>query len=118
MTTSLLPSRGDIWIADLKPSTGHEQGGAPRPCLVLSVDSFNHGLAELVVVLPLTTSDRKIPLRIRVNPPEGGLRKISYIMPEMIRSISTSRLTARLGTVSTETMERAEEYVGILLGMG
>ena len=55
------PSRGAVWLVDLNPTKGHEQAGI-RPGLVVSNDIFNHGPAGLVVLLPLTTRDRQIPL--------------------------------------------------------
>ena len=54
------PARGEIWLADLNPVHGREQAGR-RPCLVVSVNPFNQGPAELVIVLPLTTKDKGIP---------------------------------------------------------
>jgi mRNA interferase MazF len=42
------PRRGEIWLADLRPTHGREQAGR-RPVLVLSVDSFNSGPADLVI---------------------------------------------------------------------
>jgi mRNA interferase MazF len=48
-----LPNRGEIWLADLNPTRGHEQAGA-RPVLIISTDPFNYGPAGLVFVLPLT----------------------------------------------------------------
>jgi mRNA interferase MazF len=72
--------------------------------------------AELVVVLPVTSKSRNIPLRIQLNPPEGGLRMISYVMPEMIRSMSLRRLTQRLGAVPPEKMATVEAHVQNLLG--
>lgn len=51
------PARGDIWLADLNPVRGHEQAGR-RPVLVVSVDLFNQGRADLVVVLPVTSTIR------------------------------------------------------------
>jgi len=103
-------------MADLEPITGHEQGGR-RPCLVLSDDLFNHGPAELVVVLPITSRDRGIPLRVSLEPPEGGLRMTSYVMPEMIRSISTRRLVSRIGAVSSTKMSAIESHVKAVLGL-
>jgi mRNA interferase MazF len=47
-------TRGEIWLADLNPSRGHEQAGK-RPCLIISVNMFNQGAAGLVVVLPITS---------------------------------------------------------------
>ncbi len=110
------PSRGEIWMADLEPTAGHEQGGN-RPCLVLSDNLFNHGPAELVVVLPVTSRQRGIPLRVPVLPPEGGLKVPSYVMPEMIRSISTQRLSRRMGQVSADTLTTIERHTRVLLGL-
>jgi mRNA interferase MazF len=111
------PCRGELWMADLEPITGHEQGGK-RPCLVLSDDLFNHGPAELVVVLPITSKNREIPLRVPVDPPEGGLKVASYVMPEMIRSISVRRLVRRLGAIGPARMQLVETHVRAVLGLG
>jgi len=112
----LLPSRGEVWLAYFDPVEGHEQGGR-RPCLVLSDDLFNHGPAELVVVLPITSRQHDIPLRIRVEPPEGGVKVTSFIMPEMIRSISTRRLLESWGKLDGRTLATAEEHVKTLLAL-
>ena len=48
------PSRGEIWFLNLDPTRDHEQAGS-RPALVISVDTFNHGPADLVVILPVTS---------------------------------------------------------------
>jgi mRNA interferase MazF len=84
---------------------------------VFSVDSFNAGPAGLVVVLPLTTRVKGIPLHVELNPPEGGLGERSFIKCEDIRSISMDRLVSPLGAVSQETLARVEERVRILLGV-
>src|SRR5262249_57827983 len=85
------PQRGEVWLADLDPSFGHEQGGR-RPALVVSVDPFNAGLSGLVVVLPITSRIRPLPLHVPVDPPEGGLRRSSAILCDAIRSIDRRRL--------------------------
>jgi mRNA interferase MazF len=110
------PARGEIWLVDLNPTRGHEQAGK-RPALVISVDLFNAGPAGLVVVLPITTKDKKIPLHVRINPPEGGIRETSFIKCEDIRSVSTERLLARLGEVSQDTISEIEDRIKILLGL-
>ncbi|MGI8855049.1 MAG: type II toxin-antitoxin system PemK/MazF family toxin [Thermomicrobiales bacterium] len=65
-------SRGDVWMADLGPTQGHEQAGQ-RPCVIISNDHFNHGPADLLVVVPLTSRRHMIaiPLHLPVIPPEG-----------------------------------------------
>ena len=110
------PSRGEVWQANLSPTTGHETRGN-RPCLVVSVDPFNHGPAGLVVVLPLTTRDKGIPLHVEVIPPEGGLTKRSFVKCEEPRSISKARLTKRLGELAARTMDEVNDRLQILLDL-
>jgi len=110
------PCRGEVWLADLNPVRGHEQAGQ-RPVLVLSVDEFNHGPAELVIVLPLTTRDRAIPFHIPLIPPEGGLKEASFAMADAIRSITRERLVERWGAARSRTMTEVGDKVAILLGV-
>jgi len=108
------PLRGEIWYAILNPTKGHEQAGR-RPVLILSADEFNRGPADLVIVVPLTSTDRKLPLHVAVTPPEAGLRNRSVAMTEAIRSISKSRLGRRLGVVKPATLAAIEQRLRILL---
>ncbi len=110
------PFRGELWLVDLNPVKGHEQAGR-RPALVISVDLFNQGAAELAVILPVTSTNKHIPLHVPVDPPEANLQKTSYIKCEDIRSLSSERLINRLGTVSPATMELVEDRIRILLGL-
>lgn len=109
-------SRGEIWLVSLDPTKGREQAGM-RPALVISVDQFNHGSAELVVVVPITSKAKGVPLHVEVRPPEGGLTMTSFVKCEDVRSISTSRLVRRLGKVSNETVESVEDRLRIILGL-
>ncbi|MEW5987983.1 MAG: type II toxin-antitoxin system PemK/MazF family toxin [Chloroflexota bacterium] len=110
----LRPNRGEIWLADLDPSRRHEQAGR-RPMLVVSEDLFNHGPADLVIVIPLTAVYRGIPSHVPITPPEGGLKKMSFVMCEMIRSIAKERLVVRRGRISGSTLTRVEDGLRILL---
>jgi mRNA interferase MazF len=111
------PSRGQIWLADLNPTRGHEQAGQ-RPVLIVSTNAFNHGLADLVFVLPLTRTHRGIPLHIPVDPPEGGLTARSYVLCDAIRSISKDRLDPQpWGMLSRETMMQVENWLRLLMDL-
>ncbi|MDM8564743.1 type II toxin-antitoxin system PemK/MazF family toxin [Candidatus Halobeggiatoa sp. HSG11] len=116
MSKTLLPSRGEIWLVNLNPTRGHEQAGI-RPALIVSVDIFNHGPADLIVVLPITTKNKKIPLHVKITPPEGGLKELSFIKCEDIRSISTERLLKQLGNITDSTLILAEDKLRILIGL-
>lgn len=111
------PSRGEIWYANLDPTIGHEQAG-DRPVLIVSNDTFNHGPAGMVIVVPLTRTGRRIPLHVVVDPPEGGVTERSYVLCDNIRAISKDRLRGQArGQLTPETMIEVEDKLGILLDL-
>jgi mRNA interferase MazF len=111
-----VPRRGDVWLVDLDPTQGHEQAGT-RPALVVSAERFNRSRAGLVVVVPLTTRERGIPLHVTVEPPEGGVRTRSYAKVEDVRSISIDRLQRQWGSVERRTLEAVADRLRILLDL-
>jgi mRNA interferase MazF len=111
------PRRGEIFLADLDPVVGHEQGGQ-RPFLVLSVAALNRASVRLAIGLPVTSTDWSSSLHVRIEPAESGLPLISYAMPEMIRSVSTLRFKQRLGRIGRDRFELASARAGVLMGLG
>ena len=110
------PRRGEIWLADLRPTRGREQSGR-RPILILSVDRFNSGPADLIVALPLTSTIRDIPLHVKIEKGDGGVKNESAILCEAIRSISKERLLSRWGTLSNDRMAQVEDHLRVLLDL-
>lgn len=110
------PQRGEIWLADFNPTRGREQAGC-RPALVLSVDRFNAGPADLVIALPVTKTIRSIATHVVIQPPEAGIKVESAILCEALRSVSRERLIVRWGRVSPGTLAEVEDRVRILLGL-
>src|SRR5207253_16904 len=82
---------GEVWRVDLEPVRGHEQGRM-RPALVMSNDIFNHGPIGLVTIIPITSKARPIRTFLRVDPPQGGLTQISYIICDQVRTVADERL--------------------------
>lgn len=110
------PSRGEIWVADLDPIRGREQGGR-RPVLIVSVDPFNNGRSGLVVVVPLTSHDKAQPLHVPLVPPDGGVVLPSWVKCEDVRSVSVDRLTRCWGRVDPETLQQVDRRLRRLLGL-
>lgn len=110
------PLRGDVWDLSFDPTIGHEQAGA-RPALIVSVDLFNEGPAELVVAIPLTRTQRRVRWHVAVFPPEGGLAGRSFIQCENVRAVSKRRLKRLRGRVSEETMVQVEDRLRVLMGL-
>ena len=86
-------TRGEVWLASLDPTRGHEQAGR-RPVVIVSDDLFNRSPAGLVIVLPMTTRLRAVRSHVVLEPPEGGLKSTSVIQCEAVRSIAVERLIA------------------------
>lgn len=110
------PTRGEIWTASLDPVQGHEQAGR-RPVVVVSVDLYNRGPADLVLACPVTSTRRGVLYHVPVDPPEGGLSRPSDILCDAVRSLAKERLHCRLGTVSRRTMTAIEERLRIVPGL-
>lgn len=105
-------------MTNLDPTQGHEQAGQ-RPCVVVSNDNFNHGPAGLLVIVPLTSKRRTvpIPLHVPVTPPEGGLTMVSAALCDQIRTVDPARLTRRMGICGDATMAEIERRLHLLLGL-
>ena len=59
------PSRGEVWIAELSPTRGHEQAGT-RHCLVVAADRLSHGPSGLTVIAPITSRRKGVPFHIEI----------------------------------------------------
>ncbi len=108
------PERGEVWLVDLDPVLRGEQGGT-RPVVVLSTDAFNRWPVGLVVVVPLTTSERGFSHHVPVV--GGGLDRSSFAMPEYVRSIVQERLRRRLGEAEPNTLDHISDWVRRIAGL-
>jgi len=107
--------RGEIWNANLAPTRGHEQDGS-RPVLIVSTDDFNASPAELVIVVPITSKNKSIRSHVPVGPGgKSGLKSKSYIMAEQPRTISTERLSKRIGKVDDNVLADVGYVLRVLL---
>lgn len=100
--------RGEIYMADLNPAKGSEQGGI-RPVLVMNNDD-DYRMSNMAIVLPITTSWRKrnkTNTHIRVRAVKG-LPKDSVIICEQIRTIDKQRLFEKIGDMDERCLIKAE----------
>lgn len=99
------PAQGDVWVVRLDPIAGHEQAGT-RPVVIVSRDEINESGWGLCVCVPLSTRDRGSPLHVRIDPPEGGVRKPSFALVDHVRALDRSRLADRWGAIEPATHRR------------
>ena len=108
--------RGDIYLANLNPYKGSEQGGT-RPVLVLQNNDGNFYCPTLIVA-PMTTQLKKL------NQPTHYLIKYnraltapSIVEFEQIKTIDKSRVIAYLGKLTKEQLGAIDDYMITSLGM-
>jgi mRNA interferase MazF len=98
--------RWSIFIADLNPVIGSEQGKI-RPVLVISDENINQ-ILPVVNVLPITSKkeNRKIyPNEILLSPASSGLTKASIVLCYQIRTLDKIRLTKKIGEIADNELK-------------
>jgi mRNA interferase MazF len=95
--------RGEIWWADLNPVLGREQGGR-RPVLVISEDIFNQR-SGTVIALAITSKPQRASFPLTEALPLGTLPKPSWVKISQVRTLSTERLSGRIGAIEVEDLE-------------
>lgn len=108
--------RGDIYLANLNPFKGSEQGGT-RPVLVLQNNDGNYFCPTLIVA-PMSTKLKKlhIPTHYLITRARG-LRAPSIVELEQIKTIDKMRIIDYIGKVSPEQMRGIEQATQISLGL-
>ncbi len=77
-----------VWLADLEPVEGHEQGGI-RPVLVISSHVHIRLTAgRMVTVVPVSNTNRRLAFHVEIDNHHGDP---TYVLTDQIRSISTVR---------------------------
>lgn len=109
--------RGDIFLADLSPVIGSEQGGK-RPVLIIQNDVGNH-YSPTVIVAPITASDQKakIPTHIALLPKRDGVERPSLALMEQIRTLDKSRLSTFVTHVPETTLAKVDQALRVSLNL-
>ena len=114
--TDAAPIRGEVWLVRLPRAVGAELQ-RDRPVVVISSPAFD--TAPIRIVAPLTTwqpefEDRINKLRIAVTD-RNGLQADSAADFLQVRSVSSERFVARLGTLEAGHVEEIVAGVAIAI---
>lgn len=97
--------QGGIYRHDFGPRQNHLQEG-PRPVVVVQTDALNalEGYGNVIVV-PLTTKEKRSPTYARVEPsPFNSLGHTSWAIGNQIFTIDKGDLKEPLGVVAKEEL--------------
>ncbi|AQL55737.1 type II toxin-antitoxin system PemK/MazF family toxin [Abyssicoccus albus] len=105
--------RGDVYLADLSPVKGSEQGGK-RPVVIIQNNTGNK-YSPTVIVAAITgkINKAKIPTHVEIDADTYHLDMDSVILLEQIRTIDKKRLLERLTNLSEEKMKEVDNALAI-----
>ncbi|HDA6750572.1 type II toxin-antitoxin system PemK/MazF family toxin [Staphylococcus aureus] len=109
--------RGDVYLADLSPVQGSEQGGV-RPVVIIQNDTGNK-YSPTVIVAAITgrINKAKIPTHVEIEKKKYKLDKDSVILLEQIRTLDKKRLKEKLTYLSDDKMKEVDNALMISLGL-
>jgi len=113
-----MPSRGEVWLANLHTRRGTELGKT-RPVLIVQAQSLIDVSHPSTLIIPLTTNllDDAEPLRIRVRA-QGRLRRDSDLLIDQIRALDNNFLVQGPFTqIDDATMNRVGAAMRHVLGL-
>jgi len=107
-------NQGDIYLANLDPTKGHEQSGY-RPVLVMQNNFLNKNL-NTVVVAPLTTNlqakDKLTTYFLLAN--ETKLKNDSVVLLFQIRTIDKDRLNKKVSSLKTNIFYEIKKQLNFI----
>jgi mRNA interferase MazF len=110
------PHRGEVWLVSFGAAKPGEPG-KNRPAVVVSSDSLNTGtVADLVVVVPLSSSSTPSMLRPEVQGIDG-VERPSRVICRSVRGVARSRLLRRLGALAPATLDEVERALALILDL-
>lgn len=109
--------RGDIYLANLNPYKGSEQGGK-RPVIIIQNDVGNHYSPTVIVTAVTSRFFKKRALPTHVPLDNEELEKNSLALLEQIRTIDKSRLIRKIGRVPEEKMKEINQAIHVSLSLG
>lgn len=97
---------------------GSEPAGK-RPAIIVQDDRFNRSAISTTIVAAITSSLRlsAMPGNVRLRKGEGNLPKASVVNVSQLRTIDRSRLTDRVGVLSSGRVREILEGLALVLGI-
>ena len=111
-------TRGDIFIADLNPVQGSEQGGV-RPVLVIQNDRGNR-FSPTVICAAMTSRVGKsdLPTHAWVSARDSGLKCDSLVLCEPGRALDERGRRGKAAGLCGEALARMDAALLCALGIG
>ncbi|MBI2042922.1 type II toxin-antitoxin system PemK/MazF family toxin [Candidatus Pacearchaeota archaeon] len=109
--------RGDIFLANLEPIIGSEQGGT-RPCLIIQ-NNYGNKYSPLTIIAPLTSKkfSKEFQTNVFLLKEDSGLDKDSTVLLNQIKTIDKSRIAKKISSLDREIMRKIDLAIKISLDL-
>lgn len=113
----MIIKRGDIFLANLEPIKGSEQGGI-RPVLILQNDISNkYSPVTIIAAITSKVFGKDFPTNVFISKSESGLEKDSTILLNQIRTIDSSRLIKKINNLDDFIMHKVNMAIKISISL-
>lgn len=110
-------SRGDIFLANLDPVVGSEQGKI-RPVLVIQNNVYNeYSPTTIVAAITSKKFTKEFPTNIFIIKEDSKLNKDSTILLNQIRTIDKSRIIKRISHLNELFMRKVDLAIKVSLDL-
>lgn len=109
--------RGDVFLADLNPVVGSEEGGN-RPVLIIQNNMGNRN-SRTTIVAPITRklTSNYLPVHVMLSSNLTGLQETSSVMLEQIRVMDKERLKKKIGHIPPFLMTTIDSAIRVSVGL-
>ena len=109
--------RGNIFLANLEPVVGAEQGRT-RPVVILQ-NNLGNRTSPTTIIAPITSKiySKEFPTNIEITKKESGLKVDSTILLNQIRTLDKRRIIKKLGMLNGLTIHKVDFAIKISLGL-
>ncbi len=113
----IMVKRGDIFLTNLEPKKGKEQGGI-RPVLIIQ-NNISNKFSSVVIIAAITSKiyEKEYPTNVFISKTDSGLDRDSTILLNQIRTIDKTRLIKKIGSLDLYLMDKVDLAIKISLGL-
>lgn len=109
--------RGDIFLANLNPIKGREQGGY-RPVLILQNNISNkNSPVTIIAAITSKTYGKEYPTNVFLRKEDSKLNKNSTVLLNQIRTIDKKRLNQKISSLDNMLMMKINMAIKVSLGL-
>src|SRR3989304_2174489 len=109
--------RGSIFLANLEPVKGSEQGGL-RPVLIIQNDTSNkHSPVTIIAAITSKIFDKEYPTNVFMRKQASGLDRDSTVLLNQVRTIDNARLIKRICALDNFTMKKVDKAIKVSLSL-